>query len=84
MISAVNLWEIAMDKFRGWNTKICYALALTLDEDAEKAYKEHPFAWLWLLIPIAGISFFHHYAWAENINRRYRELNTRCPQGLGR
>lgn len=42
-----------------------------------QAYRDHPFSWMWLLIPICGMVFLYAVGHEANINRRYRELEAR-------
>ena len=69
-----------MKKFRAWSEKFSlkfYDDLFTADEDAENAFRKHPYSWMYLLIPIAGLVFFYGVVWEENIARRRRELEIR-------
>ncbi len=48
-----------------------------IDDDARNAFRNHPYSWMLLFIPIAGIVGFYGVVTDENINRRWRELDAR-------
>ena len=68
-------------KFRKLNEKICLSLAypffISRMQDAEFAYSKYPYAWLFLLIPIAGIGFFILPGENAYFARKYQELQER-------
>lgn len=71
-------WE----KFRKWNERrsiACYrAMFGSLTRADRIAFRNEPFAWLWLvLVPIAGISFFSGTPQAYDHAIRERSLRRR-------
>jgi hypothetical protein len=70
----------AIKRFRDWNERLSlkiYDALFISDKDAINAFSKYPYAWLTLLIPIAGIVGFYSIVWEENMNRRSLELEQR-------
>lgn len=45
-----------------------------ISKDEVKFYEEAPFAWMFLLIPIAGIAFFVGIGWGGSLNEREQAI----------
>lgn len=50
---------------------------MSLAQDARRAYYKNPYAWLFLLIPIAGIVGFYSVEAGENHRRRWVDIRRR-------
>lgn len=66
---------------RAWSYRFSVALYESLftgpDWPARRAYARFPYAWIYLLIPIAGLVGFYGVVWEYNMERRERNLATR-------
>lgn len=72
-----------MKHFIRWNRRLSWRLyrdafcAGDYDFEAKRAYCENPFAWLWMLVPIAGIVGLDSYATLRRQRNRRRSLAIR-------
>lgn len=69
-----------MERWRNWNERVsyyCFSSLFGEDDDAKAAFKWFPWAWWFLLIPIAGISGFFGVVASYRLQRRREELDER-------
>lgn len=67
-----------ISRFRNWNERLTVRWARDWFHWPESvlngAYKASPYAWMWMLVPIAGIAGFYGVGWEWSINERWRNL----------
>lgn len=78
-IGQVGRWE----NFKAANTRFCINIwnsGFTPSEEVIEAFRLHPFAWTWMLIPICGVIGFYEVGdsvrW-ENRVKRFEERRAR-------